>query len=235
MTYLLQRLCYILLLLIPLTASAQQDGFVKIKSGTVQYLDPSLNEWRPASDGERIPLDTYLIAAPGTDALLFRETVSVELPPASYFYVRDALPHTRIELVSGLTRIEATQLPSSVHPRHDQQRPVGLTYGTPAEQTDGRQEIPHREEREEAVNWFLERERADAALLSIKRMMTRFPSLYTEQDYVSQLLDLYDRLDLYGYLFDETERLLAAPADETFLRTVRTWNETAREQLKAPR
>jgi hypothetical protein len=221
----------LILMLTPSLASGQSEGWLKVIQGTALYLDPAQHEWVPVADRQQVVLHTYVLTQEATQARLFKETDAVDLPPGAYFYLDDALPKTRVGVVAALTRIEAAQLPATIQAPDDASRPVGLTYGTAADTTTTSTAIPHREARAQAIRWFLDRERYEAALLSLKRMMTRFPSLYTQQAYVEQLLQLYDRLALHGFLLDESERLLTVRASEPFTRMVHDWHETAKTHL----
>jgi hypothetical protein len=62
-------------------------------------------------------------------------------------------------------------------------------------------------------------------------MMTKYPQLYEEANVVERLLSLYDRLELYGFLLDESERLLHSEAPEAYSRIVIDWNERAKGKL----
>lgn len=222
---------WLVFFLTPSLAFGQSGGWLKITAGTALYLDPHQNEWLPADDRQQVSLHTYLLTQETTQARLFNETDAIDLPPAAYFYLDDALPKPRVSIVGALTRIEAAQLPTNIQAPDDAAKPIGLTYGNPANIPATTSDIPHRRAREQAITWFYDHERYGAALLSLKRMMTRFPDLYAEHVYVEQLLHLYDRLGLYGFLLDESERLLEADAPEPFTRMVHDWNETAKNQL----
>lgn len=221
----------LVLVLTPSLASGQSEGWLKIIHGTALYLDPAQHEWVPVADRQQVVLHTYVLTQEATQARLFKETDAVDLPPGAYFYLDDALPKTRVGMVAALTRIEAAQLPANIQAPDDSSQPVGLTYGAPADTTMTSAAIPHQQAREQAIRWFLDQERYDAALLCLKRMMIRFPSLYAQHAYVEELLQLYDRLSLHGFLLDESERLLKVRASEPFTRMVHDWHEVARERL----
>ena len=178
--------------LLPLTAMAQTEVWIKVDSGAVLYLSPYDSEWIPVSEKQKIPSKTYLSTKAATRATLFRETAAYPLPADAYFYVEDAFEKSRVEIVAALTRIEAAQLPVNIQAPDDQrQKTLGLTYGEkkPANESTG--EVPHEAARHRAIRWFVEHEQPHAALLSLKRMLTKFPSLYAKQQYVDQLLFFY--------------------------------------------
>ena len=134
-----------------------------------------------------------------------------------------------------MTRIEAEQLPENTQePGAPAARPLGLTYGRPTDATSAAQDIPYRQERLHAVAWFYDHDRFDAALLTLKRAMTKYPYLYAETALVERLLGLYDHLALYGFLLDESERLLDAEVSEPYTRLVHDWHERAKNRLIRP-
>ena len=219
-------------LLFPATVLSQAEVWIKLDRGAALYLSPASSEWIPVSAKQKIPAKTYVLTKPETAAVLFRETTSYELPPSSYFFVEDVFQKSRVELVAALTRIEAEQLPVNTYePGEENRRPLGLIYGESREASPAEGTIVFEREREQTVTWFIAQGRHAAALLCMKRAMTKFPALYLRQAYAEQLLWLYNRLELYGFLLEESSRLLALQSSEAFQQTVKAWNETAKRKL----
>ncbi|MCS7014029.1 MAG: hypothetical protein RMI34_07810 [Chloroherpetonaceae bacterium] len=206
--------------------------WLKVEKGVVLYLDPYQQKWQPASSKEEIPLKTFVLTKDGAKARLFKETEDYVLPESSYFFVEDVIPKSRVEVVAALTQIEAEQLPKSTRePR--ERRPIGLTYGDPMPDTttSNIDAIPYLAERRRAVQHFIEMKRYDAALLSQKRLLTKFPALYQYADEAERLFMLYDKLELYGFLNDETRRLMAIKRSVEFDKMLEKWNQLAKSKL----
>jgi hypothetical protein len=222
----------ILISVLPAIAFSQSEAWIKVDSGAVLYLSPPNSEWIPVSEKQKIPVKTYLLTKPGAKAFLFKETTAYELPAAAYFFGEDVFYKSRVDLVAALTRIEAEQLPANTHaPGDEDRKTLGLIYGEIKEAATAEGAIPYEKERAQAVDWFSAHGQYDEALLSLKRMMTKFPALYLRQAYVEQLLVLYYRLELYGFLLEESNRLLTIKSSEAFNRTVKNWHELAKKQL----
>lgn len=232
----MSRLATLAALLLPTLAFGQPTGWLQVENGTMLYLTPYENTWMPIADRQQVPLRTYVTTHSETRATLFRDTDAFLLPAAAYFYLEDATAKDRVEMVGALTRIEAEQLPATIQePGAPAARPLGLTYGRRAGAEAADQDIPYRQERLQAVAWFYEHERFDAALLTLKRAMTKYPQLYAETALVERLLGLYDRLALYGFLLDESERLLDVDVSEPYARLVHDWHERAQNRLIRPK
>ena len=213
-------------------AFSQSEVWIKVDSGTVLYLAPAGAEWIPVSKKQKIPVKTFLLSKPGAKAILFQETTVYELPPAAYFFVDDIFHKSRVDLVAALTRIEAEQLPVNTRePGRENRKTLGLIYGEAPEASSVAGAIPFEQERASAIRWFAANGQYGAALLSLKRAMTKFPALYLRQTYAEQLLSLYSHLELYGFLLEESNRLLALKSSEAFHRIVKDWNETAKRKL----
>ncbi|HMV27688.1 MAG TPA: hypothetical protein PKA26_12485, partial [bacterium] len=93
------------------------------------------------------------------------------------------------------------------------------------------QSVPYLSERMRAIRWFEEHQYAETALLSLKRLISKFPSLYFEPSNFDRLCSLYMKLGLYGFLFDETNRFMTLKRDDEFGQMVIRWNETAKKKL----
>jgi hypothetical protein len=227
-------ICRVLILLGFLASAAfsQSEVWIKVDSGTVLYLAPAGAEWIPVSKKQKIPAKTYLLSKPGAKAILFQETTAYELPPAAYFFVDDVFHKSRVDLVAALARIEAEQLPVNTRdPGQENRKTLGLIYGEAPEASVSAGPIPFEQERESAVSWFAAHGHYGAALLSLKRAMTKFPALYLRQAHAEQLLSLYGHLELYGFLLEESNRLLALRSSEAFHHVVKEWNDTAKRKL----
>lgn len=223
----------VLALLMPLGAAAQPDVWMKVEAGDVLYLDPEILAWTPAEARQRMPAHAFLLTKADARATLFRATESYEVPAGAYFFVDDVFPRSRVDLVDALARIEASQLPVRTPSREpDAERPLGLTYGArPGSAASADDSVPHHAERRRAVAYFHEQGRYDAALLSLKRSMNKFPDLYADEDNVRLLMDLYAHFRLYGFLLDECDRLMEAPRTEPVTQLARDWHAVAREAL----
>ena len=223
---------FLLLLWSPAFGWAQSQVWLDVQAGTVFYLDPVQSDWVPVTGKQQIPEQTFLLVKPDTRLRLFKEAEVYELPSSAYFYVEDVPRKRRVEVVAALTRIEAAQLPASTaKPASQQARRIGVTYGKPPGETQPGGAIPYEAERAAAVAWFYEHDRLDAALLSLKRMMTRYPSLYLDLSYVKQLLYFYERLELYGFLWDETKRLMGGEVSPHYEQTIGHWHNLATQKL----
>lgn len=210
--------------------SAQEKLWVKLEKGSALVLNPTTSEWIPLSSKDQIPAKTFLLTKANSKLSVFRETAVYETPSEGYFFAEDVFTKTRNELVSALVRIETSQLPAGAHPSPE--KPVlGLTYGKEKLKEGTQQEIPFLKERQNAILWFSKQKKFDSALLSIKRLMVKYPELYKNQDQVNLLLSLYEKLELYGYLYDETSRLMTQKTADSFDQMVIKWNEVAKKQL----
>lgn len=209
-------------------SSENQKVWSKTESGTILYLSPVKDEWIPASAKEKVPVKTYVITKDSTIATIFRDAEAYELPPNSYFFIEDIFDRTRLEIISTLIRIDAEQLPSQLAP--EESKKIGLVYGAPREHlTSG--EIPYENERKNAFQWFINHKKYGPALLSLKRMMSRYPQAYLNQNYLEQLFYLYDWFNLYGFLLEETKLLLNDEASRPNKVTIEKWFEYVQKKI----
>ena len=223
-------LFFLLLALTPVQGYGQPNVWINVEYGTALFLDPVGLDWVPITGKAQVVEQTFLMTRPEARAVLFKTTDAYPLPPGAYLYLSDVPHKNAVEVVGALTRIEADQLPAR-RPDDGAPRTVGLTYGKPNEVPAGPGDIPYEAERVKAIVWFSERGRPDAALLSLKRMMTRYPSSYLNIDYVELLLHLYDQLGLYGFMLDEAERLLEAESTSVYEQAVLRWHTLASKKL----
>lgn len=215
-------------------ASAQEKLWIKLEKGSALVLNPTTSEWIPLSSKDQVPVKTFLLTKPDSKLIVFRETTVYETPADGYFFAEDLFSKTRNELVSALVRIETSQLPAGSPPSSD--KPVvGLTYGKEKELETKNDEVPFLKERQNAIIWFSKQKKYDSALLSIKRLMVKYPKLYKNQDQVNVLLSLYEKLELYGYLYDESSRLMTQKTADEFDQMVIKWNDVAKKQLTGRR
>lgn len=220
-------------LLFSTLAHAQTKVWVKLESGIALYLNPYEQQWLPLSAKEEIPTKTFLLTQSGAKVTLFKTTEAYAVPESAYFFIEDILPKSRVEVVAALTQIEAEQLPKPVRETRERKLPIGLTYGENAPDTVSANPnaIPYLSERESAIQYFLDNGRYDAALLSQKRLLTKFPVLYQDSKHAERLFVLYDKLELYGFLNDETRRLLAIKRTAEYDKMVEKWNNVAKAKL----
>jgi hypothetical protein len=225
---------YLLLLIIisiPALAFAQDQVWLNVEAGTVFYLDPLQADWVPVTGKQQVPEQTYVLVKPAARVHLFKDAEVYTLPAGAYFYLEDVPHKGRVEVVAALTRIEAAHLPApAARPDAGEPRRIGVTYGKPPSAPSARV-IPYEAERAAAVTWFYEQGRVDAAVLSLKRLMTRYPSLYLNLSYVEQLLHGYEQLELYGFLLDEAKRLMDAEVSPDYEQTILRWHDRAAKKL----
>lgn len=214
-------------------AHAQTKVWVKLESGAALYLHPYQQQWLPLSAKEEVPAKTFILTKSGAKTTLFRATETYAVPESAYFFIEDMLMKSRVEVVAALTQIEAEQLPKPARENRERKLPIGLTYGESAPDTASPNvsAIPYLSERENAIRYFLDAKRYDAALLSQKRLMTKFPALYQDAAQAERLFMLYDKLELYGFLNDETRRLLAIKRTAEYDKMVEKWNNVAKAKL----
>lgn len=232
----LSLLLALVLVIATSAARAQTEVWLKVDHGHVLILSAGDPEWTPSGERQRVPVNSFLLTGEEAEATLFRATESFDVPSGSYVFVDDVFPKSRMELVDALTRIEAAQLPGRGPAEAEPDRPLGLTYGSPSQSastTSG--EVPYEAERRRTVAHFYALDRFDAALLSLKRSMTKFPELYEDDATVELLLDLYGRFQLYGFMLDECDRLLNRPQAEPVAAVLQHWRDIAEEALAMQR
>ena len=213
-------------------AAAQTTVWVNLEKGDALFLNPSTMGWEPLTGKQRIPAKTYAITKHRSRLKVFVRTEVIDAPPASYFFVTDLFPRDRNQLVEELTSIELQQLPSSG--RSDTTKPgrtVGLTYGNPDTRGGPDENVAALDERLMAVGWLEDRASFGPALLCLKRTMTSFPVLYLQPALTERLCSLYDRLGLYGFLYEETRRLLETESEGKMVESLTDWNSLAKVKL----
>ncbi|MBP6672995.1 MAG: hypothetical protein KA247_07585, partial [Bacteroidetes bacterium] len=135
-------------------------------------------------------------------------------------------------VVAELTRIEAEQLPNSNNGKDSTRtQDVGLTYGKRPASSSDMVTVPYKNERLNMVAAFLQINRGDGAVLTLKRMMTKYPALYLDQSLVEQLFTLYEQQGLDGFLFDESTKLLSLYRSNEFSVKIVQWNKRAKQRL----
>lgn len=222
-----------LALLAPL-AKSQEKIWAKLEKGNALYLEPHDQKWIPLSDKEQIPTRTFILIKEKSSVSFFKETEAYPLPEKTCCYIEDVLPKSRMEVVSALARIEVAELPSQPIKTEQNSRPIGVAYGEANLTQNADVTIPNFLERQAAVKFFIEQERYDAALLSQKRLMTKFPTTYQTPSQVEILFSLYDKLELYGFLSDETRRLSVIAKSNELNNIILKWSEAAKKKLAQP-
>lgn len=213
-----------------LSAQSGEQTWVKLETGSAMILDPVTGTWSPLAEKERIPVNTFILTRQSTRLMVFSEVNALECPANAYFWVADVLVKDRNELMHQLVQIEASQLPSPGN-RKRTDSVAGLTYGKESPTDSTAVEIPFRTERLEAVRWFARNSRQDAALLTLKRAMVKFPDLYRNPELVELLFKLYESQQLWGSLFEESRRLMEKPGSPSIASRLKQWNDLARKQL----
>jgi hypothetical protein len=210
----------------------QSDIWVNIEKGSALFLNPKTMMWEPIVGKQQLPAKTYVLTKDQAVLRVFKETDVLSAPAGGYFFLADIFLRDRMQVVEELTAIEAQQLPPSSRPdTADEKKVVGLTYGVMAGRASSRPSIPYLEERIKAVESFQAQKRYDAALLSLKRTMALFPALYLHSRLASLLCRLYDSLELYGFLYEETNRLMVVQKEGDFGTMIIQWNELAKNKL----
>ncbi len=212
--------------------AGQSEIWVNIEKGSALFLNPETMAWEPIVGKQQLPAKTYVLTKDQTVLNVFKETDVLAAPARGYFFIADIFLRDRMQVVEELTAIEAQQLPPSSRPDTlDEKKVIGLTYGVMAVRTSSKPSIPYLEERMNAVESFQAKKRYDAALLSLKRTMAQFPALYLDQRFANLLCRLYDDLELYGFLYEETNRLMVVQKEGEFGTMIVQWNELAKKKL----
>lgn len=207
--------------------------WVTTDSGFAQYLDPQSMEWVPLTARDKIPLKTYLMVHPDSKITLYYQTEVYPLPSNSYFFLDDVRNRNQDQLVKALTRIEASHLPASTGiDSETSARKIGITYGNETRDNEpGIPNVSHLKERKQAIYWFLDQGRYDASLLMLKRMITQYPMLYKEKDNFDLLCTLYNKLNLIGFLHNETQKLMKMDIDEELKVVALNWKKIIEEKI----
>jgi hypothetical protein len=215
-------------------ANAQLRVWVHVRGGNALFYNPETMNWEPIIEKQQIPAKTFVFTQDIVQFKAFKETNVVDAPSNGYFFLDDIFPRNKMQLVEELTLIEAQQLRSTIKGDSSQQKNViGLTYGLPSNLKipDPSQSIPNFKERENAIYWFYDQQRYDAAVLSLKRLIIQFPSLYYNLKFTELLLKLYDKLELYGFLYSETSWLMTIQKDGELGTSIKHWNDFAKQKL----
>ena len=226
------RIFFLFVLLVPVVAISQHTVWIRVEKGVVLYLSPLESEWIPISGREKIPTKTYVMTRDSTKSSVFKETYVYQLPPEAYLFVEDIFDRDRVEIVGALTRIEAEQLPADTDRQNEEhEKTIGLTYGKLQTGSVEEGDIPYEIERINAIRWFVTNRKYSTALLSLKRMVTRYPKAYLNQDYTDQLFTLYEWFGLYGFMMEESKILLNIKKSDTYNQTIHKWHDFAQKKL----
>jgi len=215
-----------------LSTYSQITVWVNLTKGDALFLNPQTMKWEPITGKQQLPAKTYVLTKGGAELKVFKETDVLIAPVQSHFFVSDVFPRDKMQIVEELTSIELQQLPSTIKSDSiEQKKVVGLTYGKPIQQAPSENSIPYFNERMNAVEWFYNQQRYDAALLTLKRTMTLFPVLFLRPQMTDLLCSLYDKLELYGFLYEETNRLMVLQKEGGIGSTITLWNDIAKKKL----
>ena len=227
------KIKYIVIILLCFTGitKAQDSLWITLEKGAALYLSPLNSEWIPIVAKEKIPVKTFILIKDRSIASIFKKTDQFILPSNSYIFIDDMFKHAKNEIVIALAQIEAEQLPNYNRKKnHDKKKPVGLIFGNEIQRKTNNSYIPHEYERMNAVDWFIESKQYSAALLTLKRMISKYPHAYLNKTYSNRLFTLYEMLKLYGYLLEET-RLLENIEDTELHQIVIKWQDIATQKL----
>jgi len=225
--------CHVAFLLVIISSGQGQDNvWLKLEKGDALILSPKTAQWQPLSSKSEMPRRTFLLTKENSAVKVFVATEFYEVDENSYVFVEDVIAKTRPQLVAELTRIEAEQLPNLDRPTDSLNTlEVGLTYGKSPLPPSGDFKVPFRTERFNAIHSFMKKDRIDAATLTLKRMLAKYPSLYLDQAIVEQLFSFYERLELDGFLFDESSKLMSIIKNDEFSNVLMAWNKKAKNKL----
>ena len=207
--------------------------WINVESGRALYLNPENFEWIPLAGQVKIPIKTYVLTHDSSTTVLYHQTDVYPLPPNSYTYLQDVLNIHRSDLVKKLTQIEAEQLPI---PDNDDisSRRLGVTYGKNlGNSSGGNYSIPYLTERLNAIHWYLKHDRVEVSLLLLKRVMTKYPVLYKEPDKFDLLCSLYDQLNLYGFLYNETQKVIQMNISQELKNLAVSWSKKIEKNVKS--
>ncbi len=222
----------VIVLTVASLGAGQNDIWVNIEKGSALFLNPKTMAWEPIVGKQQLPGKTFVLTKEQAILKVFKETDVLSAPARGYFFLTDIFLRDRMQVVEELTAIEAQQLPRSSKPdTMDEKKTVGLTYGVMPGRSSAKPSIPYFQERINAVESFQAQKRYDAALLSLKRTMALFPALYLDSRLANVLCRLYDSLELYGFLYEETNRLMVVQKEGEFGTLIMQWNELAKKKL----
>jgi len=208
-------------------------AWITVESGRALYLDPESFEWIPLSGQVKIPIKTYVLTHDSSSTVLYHQTDVHPLPPDSYIYLQDVLTTHRTNLVKKLTQIEAEQLPVPDHSDDNSSRKLGVTYGkNTANSPGGDYSIPYLEERFNAVQWYLKQNRVEVSLLLLKRVMTKYPVLYKEPENFDLLCSIYEQLNLNGFLYNETQKVMQMKTSQELKNLAINWSKKIEKNVK---
>lgn len=220
----------LLTLLLLFSNLPDQSVWIRLETGQAFVLNPVKSEWIPLKEREELSVQSIILTKSGTRLFVFKDTETSEAPANSYFILGDVLPKTTPDLVRTLTHIELSQLPAAPASQEQTAPKPGITYGELKKQAES-PAIPFYLERLTAIDWFVAHGQPGGALLSLKRLVTRYPDLLERTDLAERLFTLYDQLGLDGYLYDETSRLMLRQTRGDTDPVLREWNERARQKL----
>ncbi|MCB0278882.1 MAG: hypothetical protein KDD94_05235 [Calditrichaeota bacterium] len=223
----------VLLSILFFTFNPQEKIWIKVNSGSALYLNPYTAKWVPINGREEIPVNTYIIIKDNSDIELFRETEVISITEATYFFLADAFVNSKYDIMLRLARIEAEQFP--LPEKNNQKRQAGLIYGANAKTEIKTNDIPNIAERKNAVEFFIKTNHYASALLSQKRMMSKFPSLYSDPEQVNRLFILYDYHQLNENIYEESKRLLNSDNSDDLAKLIKKYHTDARLKLKLDR
>lgn len=208
--------------------------WVAVEQGSAFYYDVGTMAWVPIVHKEELSRKVFILIKDNSSVKIYTETSSIPVPNNAYFFLEDIGIKSKNDVVGGMIQIEAEYLPVEKGNNAKEGAPaIGLTYGQKPQTGVEHSSIPFYAERVNAIEWFMKAKRYDAAILSLKRMMMKYPMLYNDPAMLETLFSLYDKHELYGLLFDETTRLntVALPARNNEL--VQKWYGVSKAKLEA--
>lgn len=197
-----------------LTMSLMKDSYwVTVSKGAALHLNPFTNNWEPISQKEQIRKHTFVLTKENSEIVVYENENTVTVSSNMYVYLNDLFIKNDTDLLSKITKIQMDQLPSSKNGTKNKKREIGLTFGEIKASKEAA-DILHLQERINAINHFDKSQLKRSSLLTLKRLMTKYPSLYLDYEYTKKLFDYYEEFNLKGVLFDESLALKQLNTDD---------------------
>lgn len=204
--------------------------WVTVSKGAAVYLNPYTNSWEPIAQKQQIREHTFLLTKNNSEVVIYNQEQTVKISSNMYVYLNDLFVENKNQLMSKLNKIQMDQLPKTEIDKTGKKRSIGLTFGAltkPKIEID----IPYLKERINTVNYLDNENNSKAALLTLKRLMTKYPEMYFDYNYTKKLFDYYSEYNLKGMLYDESLALKQMDVDEKLKQFVISSHDKIKAEL----
>lgn len=207
---------YLLIFLFLCGLYSTDSVWVNCFQGKVFYRYTKSSEWKLVVNKEKIDIESEILSEKGALFVINEDLRSFDFDNEHYFFLKYLFVEKKEDLILELTKLDVSFL-RSPHEKIKQKK-IGKTYGY----SGTNKTYDQLGKRERSIMHFLFMGYLHAALLEEKRLLMLNPSFFEKQIHLDNLIFLYRKVNLKGFLLDDLRYLSSHLSQDDLLKTVKT-------------